>query len=109
MTATSRPLECYCLVTVGATVGFEELTRVVLEPAFWGFLQSEGFTALHIQCGPDVPWASAKLSELKDELPSDFEIDVFDVKNNLMLEEMILCKPIEGRRVQGLVISHAGT
>ncbi|CAM1500909.1 Fc.00g100710.m01.CDS01 [Cosmosporella sp. VM-42] len=109
MTASSGSLECLCLVTVGATVGFKELTEAVLEPSFWSFLSEKGFTELHIQCGPDIPWASARLASLKDEIPSSLAIDVFDVRKNLLKEEMTLCKSVSGRRRQGLVISHAGT
>lgn len=108
MTATSKPLERCCLVTVGATVGFKELTEAVLQPPFWKYLQTEGFTSLRIQCGPDIPWASTSISELKDEVPSGLEIEVFDVRKNLMSEEMMLCKAVAGRRRLGLVISHAG-
>jgi beta-1,4-N-acetylglucosaminyltransferase len=108
MTATSKPLERCCLVTVGATVGFKELTETVLQPVFWRYLQSKGFTSLRIQCGPDIPWASTRLSDLKDEAPSGLSIDIFDVRKNLMTEEMILCKAVSERRQLGLVISHAG-
>jgi beta-1,4-N-acetylglucosaminyltransferase len=101
-------LEKYCLVTVGATVGFEELTKQVLHAAFWEFLSSQGFTDLHIQCGPDIPWASARVSDHKDKLPSGFNIDVFDVKPNLIKDEMVLCQAKPEHRTQGLVISHAG-
>lgn len=108
MTTNSKIIQRYCLVTVGATVGFEELTKEVLQPAFWQFLSSQGFTALHVQCGPDIPWATDQFSNHKTELPSGFHIDVFDVKNNLMKEEMALCQAQQGQRAQGLVISHAG-
>lgn len=109
MTTDSGILDRYCLVTVGATVGFEELTKQVLQPAFWQFLSSQGFTELHIQCGPDISWASAIFSDQKGQLPQGFQIDVFDVKNNLMKDEMVLCQARAGERAQGLVISHAGT
>ncbi|KAG8418175.1 N-acetylglucosaminyldiphosphodolichol N-acetylglucosaminyltransferase catalytic subunit alg13 [Metarhizium acridum] len=109
MASSSSAIERYCLVTVGATVGFEELTKEVLQSAFWQFLREQGFTALHVQCGPDIPWASARSSDQKEELPRGFEVDVFDVRNNLMKEEMVLCQALPGQRAQGLVISHAGT
>ncbi|KHN96972.1 UDP-N-acetylglucosamine transferase subunit alg13 [Metarhizium album ARSEF 1941] len=102
-------LKRYCLVTVGATVGFQELTKQVLQAAFWQFLSEQGFTALHVQCGPDVPWASVRLANQKEKLPEGFEVDVFDVRNNLMRDEMVLCQARPGQRAQGLVISHAGT
>ncbi len=108
MSSAAKPLDRYCLVTVGATVGFEELTKEVLHPSFWQFLSSQGFTALHIQCGPDIPWASTQFSSTKDELPAGFKVDVFDVKSNLLKEEMMLCQAADGRRAVGLVISHAG-
>ncbi|ODA80319.1 hypothetical protein RJ55_03277 [Drechmeria coniospora] len=109
MMANSTAIERYCLVTVGATVGFKELTTAVLEPGFWQFLRSKNFTNLRIQCGPDIPWVSAKLSERKEETPEGLDIVAFDVRRNLMTEEMALCSPDPGRRVQGLIISHAGT
>ncbi|KAH7148757.1 UDP-N-acetylglucosamine transferase subunit alg13 [Dactylonectria macrodidyma] len=103
------PVDRYCLVTVGATVGFKELTAAVLQPSFWEFLGSRGFTKLHVQCGPDVSWATAELAARKDEVPSSLSISIFDVTNNLMKDEMMFCKAVDGKRSQGLVISHAGT
>lgn len=108
MTKPSGSLDRFCLVTVGATVGFKELTEAVLEPQFWAFLKALDFTELHIQCGPDVAWASARLATLKDEVPSNLVIDIFDVRKNLMKEEMVICKAIPNQRREGLVISHAG-
>lgn len=101
-------MERTCLVTVGATVGFAELSKTALDPLFWDHLRSGGFTSLRIQCGPDIDWASALLANQKDQIPSGLEIDVFDVSNNLMREEMTLCKAVDGERALGLVISHAG-
>ncbi|OAA33830.1 UDP-N-acetylglucosamine transferase subunit alg13 [Moelleriella libera RCEF 2490] len=108
MAANTPPLPRYCLVTVGATTGFEALTREVLDPDFWHFLRSDGFTALHVQCGPDVAWAAKAASEAQHRLPKGFSVDVFDVKKNLK-EEMLLCRARPGLRAQGVVISHAGT
>jgi beta-1,4-N-acetylglucosaminyltransferase len=101
-------LDRVCLVTVGATTGFKTLIDSVLSPNFWQYIASQGFTELHVQCGPDVISASKQLTFLKDELPSGLTIDIFDVKKNLMKEEMILCRDLEGKRQLGLVISHAG-
>ncbi|OAA42134.1 UDP-N-acetylglucosamine transferase subunit alg13 [Metarhizium rileyi] len=109
MKPDSHALERYCLVTVGATVGFEDLTREVLQATFWQFLSEQGFTALHVQCGPDIVWARARLADQKADVPRGLEIDVFDVRKNLARDEMILCQAQPGRRAQGLVISHAGT
>lgn len=108
MTAPSKSLERTCLVTVGATVGFRELTAAVLQPTFWHFLRSKGFTALRVQCGPDIPWATAILEESRSDVPKGLDVDVFEVRRNLMSEEMMLCKAVSGQRRQGLVISHAG-
>jgi beta-1,4-N-acetylglucosaminyltransferase len=104
----SPHLERVCLVTVGATAGFKKLVDSVLLPSFWQYITSQGFTELHIQCGPDVAWASKQLTLFKDDVPSELTIDIFDVKKNLMKEEMILCKDADGKRQLGLVISHAG-
>ncbi|KAJ6440404.1 glycosyltransferase family 1 protein [Purpureocillium lavendulum] len=109
MTADEPPSGRFCLITVGATVGFEQLTKAALEPPFWQFLGDNGFSNLRIQCGPDVSWAATQVSQLEKEIPAGFSVDVFDVRKNLMLEEMALCKPIKGQRAQGLIISHAGT
>lgn len=98
-----------CLITVGATVGFAELTKAALDPLFWDYLRSSGFTSLRIQCGPDIGWASLLLARQKDEVPSGLQIDIFDTSSNLMREEMTLCKAVEGKRALGIVISHAGT
>lgn len=98
-----------CLVTVGATVGFKALTDTVLDPAFWTFLSSKSFTALRVQCGPDVDWASARVSARQDEFPKGFSVEVFETRKNLMMEEMALCKAGgEGARVAGIIIAHAG-
>lgn len=109
MTASLSCLERYCLVTVGATVGFPELTEQVLQPVFWRYIHSKGFTSLHIQCGPDLQWAAEQLASLRDEVPNGLNIDIFDVRKNLMKEEMVLCKAADGCRSLGLVISHAGS
>ncbi|KAG5666013.1 hypothetical protein KAF25_010138 [Fusarium avenaceum] len=89
-------LERVCLVTVGATAGFKKLVGTVLLPSFWHYIASQGFTQLHIQCGPDVAWASKQLSLVKNDIPSELTIDIFDVKKNLMREEMTLCKDVAG-------------
>lgn len=104
----ANSLDRVCLVTVGATAGFRTLIDSVLSPNFWQYIASQGFTELHVQCGPDVITASNQLAALKDEVPPGLTIDIFDVKKNLMKEEMILCKDVEGKRQLGLVISHAG-
>ncbi|KAI9167661.1 glycosyltransferase family 1 protein [Paramyrothecium foliicola] len=92
-----------------ATVGFRTLTEEVLQPAFWRFLRSKKYTALRIQCGPDITWASEKLKQLEHEIPAGLDVDVFEIRKNLMREEMVLCKAADGLRAAGLVISHAGT
>lgn len=109
METPSGPPERHCLVTVGATVGFRALVQQVLDPAFWAFLRSRAFTALHVQCGPDAAWASAALSELQSSGEDALAVDVFDVKTNLTRDEMMRCKAQGRRRIQGLIISHAGT
>lgn len=101
-------LQRNCLVTVGATVGFKQLTEQVLQPAFWQFLSSQGFTSLRIQCGPDASWAGAQLTTLQADVPPGFKIDAFASTKNLMKDEMMLCKAANGLRSTGLVISHAG-
>ncbi|KAH6609697.1 glycosyltransferase family 1 protein [Trichoderma cornu-damae] len=101
-------LQRHCLVTVGATVGFRQLTEQVLQPVFWRFLVAEGFTSLRVQCGPDIGWASARLASLRDEVPQGLRIDALESAKNLMREEMVLCKAASGLRSTGLVISHAG-
>ncbi|KAM0344600.1 hypothetical protein ACHAPU_007374 [Fusarium lateritium] len=106
---TSPHLDRVCLVTVGATVGFKKLVNSVLLPSFWQYLASQDYDELHIQCGPDISWASKHLATLKDDIPPSLNIDIFDVKKNLMKEEMMLCKDADGKSRLGLVISHAGT
>jgi beta-1,4-N-acetylglucosaminyltransferase len=109
MASAAPPPLRNCLVTVGATVGFRALTEVVLQPSFWAFLKSEAFTGLRIQCGPDAQWAQERLKGLEKEVPNGFSICVFESRNNLRTEEMILCKANGRFRAEGLVISHAGT
>ncbi|KAM0429363.1 hypothetical protein ACHAPT_006581 [Fusarium lateritium] len=109
MASDSGTTDRFCLVTVGATVGFKKLTDAALQPTFWKYLVSQGFTELHVQCGPDAAWASKELIARKDEAPPGLKIDVFDLRQNLMKEEMTLCKAADGKRQLGLVISHAGT
>lgn len=101
-------LQRHCLVTVGATVGFKQLTEQVLQPEFWEFLSAEGFTSLRIQCGPDISWASARLDSLRDRVPEGLEVHVFETTPNLMMDEMMLCKACSGLRRMGVVVSHAG-
>ncbi|KAI6749155.1 hypothetical protein HG531_008102 [Fusarium graminearum] len=102
-------LDRVCLVTVGATAGFKTLIDSVLSVSYWQYIVSQGFTELHVQCGPDAASAKQQLTLLQDEIPSGLTIEIFDVKKNLMKEEMILCKDLQGQRQLGLVISHAGT
>lgn len=97
-----------CLVTVGATTGFEKLIESVLQPSFWQYMHSQSFTQLRVQCGPDLGWASKQLADRKDDIPSGLFIVLFSSKKNLMKEEMSLCKDADGKRQLGLVISHAG-
>lgn len=101
-------LKRHCLVTVGATVGFKQLTEQVLQPEFWEFLRAEGFTSLRIQCGPDISWASDRLASLQDRVPEGLEVNVFETTKNLMMDEMVLCKAWSGLRRMGVVVSHAG-
>lgn len=105
----SNQLQRHCLVTVGATVGFPELTKTVLHPEFWKHLQSKGFTSLRVQCGPDTDWASSQLQSESQNIPSGMNVEVFESSKNLMKEEMTLCKAVPGKATLGLVISHAGT
>ncbi|KAF4446928.1 beta-1,4-N-acetylglucosaminyltransferase [Fusarium austroafricanum] len=102
-------LDRICLVTVGATTGFRKLAESVLQPSFWKYIRSQGFTELHLQCGPDIVWASKQLSHFKQDVPPGLSIEIFDSKKNLTKEEMILCKDTKEKRHLGLVISHAGT
>ncbi|TQV92045.1 hypothetical protein V2A60_004351 [Cordyceps javanica] len=107
--ATGGSTKRYCLVTVGATVGFRKLTAAVLEPDFWRHLAGHGFTELRVQCGPDEAWAAARVESQKDQVPESFSIETFASRNNLMTEEMILCKALGTERSKGLIIGHAGT
>ncbi|EMT63685.1 UDP-N-acetylglucosamine transferase subunit alg13 [Fusarium odoratissimum] len=102
-------LDRVCLVTVGATTGFGKLVESVLQPSFWQYMNSQRFTQLRVQCGPDLAWASKQLADRKVNIPSGLCIDLFASKKNLMKEEMSLCKDADGKRQLGLVISHAGT
>jgi beta-1,4-N-acetylglucosaminyltransferase len=102
-------MERTCLVTVGATVGFEGLTRAVLHPDFWACLRGRGYTQLRVQCGPDIAWATELLSSLEEAIPSGLDVSVFELSRNLMKEEMSRCRAIKGRCAQGLIISHAGS
>ncbi|KAM3466076.1 hypothetical protein MY5147_003837 [Beauveria neobassiana] len=107
--AAAKGTRRYCLVTVGATVGFKKLTAAVLEPDFWRHLAGHDFTELRVQCGPDSSWAAAKVESQKDEIPAPLTIQIFASRNNLLMEEMILCKASGDERSKGLIIGHAGT
>lgn len=64
-----------------------------------------------MQCGPDIDWASARVTARQDEVPKGMKVDVFETCKNLMVEEMVLCKPASGDsvdRVVGVIIAHAG-
>ncbi|ATY63072.1 Glycosyl family 28 [Cordyceps militaris] len=108
MTAAKAAERC-CLVTVGATVGFRKLTAAVLEPDFWRHLAGHGFTELRVQCGPDEAWAAAQVERRRDEIPESLAVQVFASRNNLLMEEMTLCKASGTARSKGLIIGHAGT
>ena len=54
MTSDSDQVGRFCLV--GTAVGLKKLPETAPDPTFWKYpdLISQGFTELHIQCGPDV-------------------------------------------------------
>lgn len=106
--AAAKGTKRFCLVTVGATVGFRKLTAAVLEPDFWRHMAAHGFTDLRVQCGPDEPWAAARVESQKEDIPTSFSIKVFASRDNLMMEEMTLCKASGNDRSKGLIIGHAG-
>jgi len=96
-----------CFVTVGATAGFRPLLEEVASPAFLKALAEMGFTALTVQCGPDLAWFEAKVAGLGPGELHGIEVAAFDLTNN-MQQYMVACRSERGVRLPGCIISHAG-
>ncbi|KAK0517096.1 hypothetical protein JMJ35_000251 [Cladonia borealis] len=100
-----------CFVTIGATAAFDSLIKAALSPEFLQRLQASGYTDLLLQYGKD---GSMILEEFRSTYGSkseeEFGIKVtgFDFNKKGLGSEMRAAKG-EGDRLEGVVISHAGS
>ncbi|KAK0708383.1 hypothetical protein B0H67DRAFT_496124 [Lasiosphaeris hirsuta] len=97
-----------CLVTIGATAGFQPLLAEVITPQFLSSIAGKGFENLDVQCGPDLDWFRDQLKEIPDEQRYGVKIDCFAITSNLT-EYMVACRRLPGVREHGCIISHAGS
>ena len=100
-----------CFVTVGATANFDSLIEATLSPPFLEALEALGYTDLRLQHGKNgqkVLDNVRKSKQATSEGGQDFSISGFDFKKQGLESEMRAVKG-EGNRVEGVVISHAGT
>ena len=96
-----------CFVTVGATANFDALIKATLSPPFLEALNTYRYTDLRLQHGSGgqkVLEESAATNGRVQEL----SISGFDFNKRGLGAEMRAAKG-EGNRVEGVVVSHAGT
>ena len=100
-----------CFVTVGATASFDSLIKATLSPPFIEALKTYGYTDLRLQHGKD---GQKLLEECRDMNDATFGgdrvlcISGFDFNKQGLGSEMRAAKG-EGNRVEGVVVSHAGS
>ena len=109
MSLTSRKQnpQKVCFVTVGATASFDALIQATLSPPFLEALKSYNYTHLRLQHGKD----GQKVLEQFDTTNrgvQDINISGFDFNKQGLGAEMRAAKG-EGNRVEGVVVSHAGS
>ena len=100
-----------CFVTVGATASFDSLIKTTLSPPFLDALKTHDYTDLRLQHGKEgqkVLEDFRKSVEATDEGVQDLDISGFDFNKQGLGSEMRAAKG-ERNRVEGVVISHAGT
>ena len=108
-TTVSQELRRECLVTVGATASFQTLIDNVLTSAFIDTISILGYTRLTIQCGPDVAYAKSKARALEESSGlKGVKLKLFDFNKLGLGSEMRVCKGVEGKSREGVVVCHAG-
>ena len=94
-----------CFVTIGATASFDSLLRAAVHPSFLDALKECGYTDLRLQYGKT---GKGILQEAKRQKISGLELTGFDFNKQGLGAEMRAAKGEDGR-VEGVVISHAGS
>lgn len=109
---SQRPkLQKICFVTVGATASFDSLIKATLSPPFLEALKTHNYTDVRLQYGKD---GQRLLEEFKRSNVATLEgleylnISGFDFNKQGLGSEIRAAKG-EGNRVEGVVVSHAGT
>ena len=103
--AAGARLDRHCLVTIGATANFTALLEEATKLSFLEFLRDWGYTHVDLQCGQQLEHFQRVLRDIKvDRLA----ILPFAFVDDLRQEKMSLCRAEEGKRRDGVVISHAG-
>ena len=100
-----------CFVTVGATASFDSLISVALSPPFLEALKTYGYTHLRLQHGKDGGKVLEEFRRNNDATSQQIQglcISGFDFNKQGLGWEMRAAKG-EGKGIEGVVISHAGT
>ncbi|KAK4134006.1 glycosyltransferase family 1 protein [Trichocladium antarcticum] len=98
----------HCFATVGATAGFRALLEELSTPGFLQSLAAHGFTALDVQCGPDLEFFRDRIVNLSNEETHGVAIRYFGYTET-MRAHMLACRGELDVRLSGCVIAHAGT
>jgi len=110
--SSSGPKTKICFVTIGATASFSTLIRAVLSPAFFAGLEKYGYTDLLVQYGADgAELYRTELGQTQGKGASrKVIINGFGLDQMGLGRYMRLAKNgVEGKGMEGVVVSHAGT
>ena len=100
-----------CFITVGATASFNSLIKATLSPLFLEALRTHNYTDIRLQYGKDGQKLLEEVKRSNDATLEGLEclnISGFDFNKQGLGSEMRAVKG-EGNRVEGVVVSHAGT
>lgn len=104
-------LQKVCFVTVGATASFDSLIKATLSPPFLEALKTHGYTNLRLQHGKDGQKMLddfEALNHAANRGEQDLSISGFDFNKQGLGSEMQEAKS-GGNRIEGVVVSHAGS
>lgn len=95
-----------CLITTGATAVFPELVVAALAPDALEAFARHGFTKLTFQVGDALDF----FRRTKPPVAECFglEIEGFDFNQGGLDNELRACLAVEGKSLEGMVITHAG-
>lgn len=100
-----------CFITIGATAAFRSLLEQALSPSFLSTLDALSYTHLTVQCGPELSHFNTLLASTRQHSPhilSHLHIKSFDFNELGLGQEMLGCKRVTNKKLEGVVICHAG-